>query len=134
MTDGSLDANVVLRLLLDDVPQQRASAQRLLESGVYRVNVVAVVEVAFVLARAYQLDRAKIATLLRAFLSLPQVVTRAYVSAALERFAASPKLSLEDCLLVEVAREDGDEPLWTFDRKLASQTDARLVGHTVGHG
>lgn len=48
---GSLDANVALRLLLGDVPQQRLQAVRLLTRGQFRLPDVAVVEMAYVPGR-----------------------------------------------------------------------------------
>lgn len=128
---GSLDANVVLRLLVKDVPTQHQAARRLLERGKFRVETVALAEVCFVLGRAYGLNREQQAEAIGGFVMLPQIdADDAQIVEALAEFRRRPKLSFEDCLLVAAARARPAEPLWTFDRKLANQSAARLVAHT----
>ncbi|WP_105034615.1 hypothetical protein [Cryobacterium aureum] len=46
---------------------------------------------------------------------------------ALALYVGHPKLSCDDCYLVTSADMTSNQPLCTFDRKLASQTDARLL-------
>lgn len=129
-TSGSLDANVLLRLLLDDVPHQHAAAVNLLADGSrFAVSDTALIEVNFVLGRAYGLTRDQQQEAIVGLLQQPQIIGSIDVfSAALELYCAHPKLSFEDCYLVSTAQTNGDEPLWTFDRKLATQTRARLLG------
>lgn len=47
--------------------------------------------------------------------------------AALPPYVLHPKLSFEACCLASHAGLDDAGPLWTFDKKLANQTDARLI-------
>lgn len=126
---GSLDANVVLRLLLDDVPEQHRLAVALVtDLGPVAVSDVALIETIFVLGRAYELTRAEQYDAIMGLLRLPMINGRSDVfEAAFADYLAHPKLSFEDCFLVAASRAEGREPLWTFDRKLAQQTDARLL-------
>ncbi|WP_152362560.1 PIN domain-containing protein [Microlunatus speluncae] len=129
MTGGSLDANVLLRLLLNDVPDQHRAALTLVTNGDdYEVSDVALIEVAFVLGRAYGLDRAQQREAIIGLLDLPGIQgSRELFGTAFDLYLDRPKLSLEDCYLVVRAQLDRREPLWTFDRKLANQSRARLV-------
>lgn len=128
---GSLDANVVLRLLLNDVPDQHAAAVALLESAdpPFAVSDVAIIEVVFALCRHYRFSRAAAAEAIDGLLPLAEIdCNRALFERALSLFTHHPKLSFEDCCLVTYAELSNAHPLWTFDKKLASQAQsARLV-------
>lgn len=124
---GSLDANVLLRLLLNDVPAEHAAALELVGRGSFKVSDVAVAEVVFVLDRHYNWTCEQIHRLVGRLLQQPPILGSAQVGPSLDRYKSAPKLSFEDCLLVEHAGRDRAEPLWTFDRKLANQTKAKLV-------
>lgn len=128
---GSLDANVVLRLLLNDVPDQHAAAVTLVESSnaSFAVSDIAVIEVVFALCRHYEFSRAAAAEAIEGLLSLSQIdCNRVMFKRALPFFTDHPKLSFEDCCLATYAELSNAEPLWTFDRKLAGQAhSARLI-------
>ncbi|VAZ83843.1 tRNA(fMet)-specific endonuclease VapC [Mycobacterium persicum] len=128
---GSLDANVVLRLLLNDVPDQHAAAVALLESAdaPFVVSDFAIIEVVFALCRHYEFSRAAAAEAIEGLMSLTQIdCNRVLFKLALPFFTDHPKLSFEDCCLATHAELSNATPLWTFDRKLAGQAQsARLV-------
>ncbi|WP_166789779.1 PIN domain-containing protein [Cryobacterium fucosi] len=126
---GSLDANVLLRLLLDDVPEQHQLAVSLVtDHGPNAVSDVAMIETIFVLGRAYELTRAEQYEAVMGLLRLPMIEGRSDLfEGAFADYLGHPELSFEDCYLVALAQTERREPLWTFDRKLAQQTDARLV-------
>ncbi|MDP3208962.1 MAG: PIN domain-containing protein [Rhodoglobus sp.] len=127
--NGSLDTNVILRLLLADVPAQHSSARALVESGRLHVSDAAVIETCFVLGRHYGLSRDEQCTVLGGFLAQPNIVCNlALLIDALELYSAHSNLSFEDCYLVSAAEHAGAVPLFTFDRKLARHTSAQLVG------
>lgn len=131
MPSGSLDANAVLRLLLNDVPDQHAAVIALLESAnaPFAVSDVAVIEVIFALCRHYEFSRAAAAAAIEGLISLTEIdCNRVMFSRALPLFMDRPKLSFEDCCLATYAEVSNAQPLWTFDRKLARQApSARLV-------
>lgn len=128
---GSLDANVLLRLLLNDVPDQHAEAVALLDGAdaPFVVSDVAVIEVVFALRRHYEFGRNEVAEAIEGMMSLIQIdCNRVLFTRALPLFTDRPKLSFEDCCLVAYAELSNARPLWTFDRKLAGQaSSARLV-------
>lgn len=131
MPNGSLDANVVLRLLLNDVPDQHAAAIALLESASapFVVSDIAVIEVVFALCRHYEFSRGAASAAIEGLMSLTEIdCNRVMFSRALPLFTDHPKLSFEDCCLATYAEVSNAQPLWTFDRKLAGQApSARLV-------
>lgn len=128
---GSLDANVVLRMLLNDVPDQHAASVALLEGAEapFAVSDVAIIEVVFALCRYYQFSRAAAAEAVEGLTSLTEIdCNRALFSRALPLFTDHPKLSFEDCCLATYAELSNAQPLWTFDKKLATQANsAQLV-------
>lgn len=128
---GSLDANVILRLLLNDLPRQHEAAVKLLQSTKqpYAAADTAIIEIAFVLERHYQFTRLQIQEALSGFMSIPQInCNRTLFTQALPLFVAHTGLSFEDCCLAVYARLNDAEPLWTFDKKLANQvSEAALV-------
>ncbi len=121
MIDGSIDSNVVLRLLVREDPAQHEAARRLLASGEFVVPDVAVIETCFVLGRIYRLGRDQQVHAMLGFLAQPNIHTDlARFVGVFANYVGHPKLSLENCYLVAVANDDGP-PLFTFDRKLAGQ-------------
>lgn len=123
---GSLDANVILRVLIRDIPAQAAIADNLLNSVVngpqLAVADTAIIETAFVMGREYGLARGDIVRLLTAFMLLPQVnCNRVLFDEAFQYFVASPAQTLEDCCLAVYAKNNQAEPLYTLDKKLAKQ-------------
>lgn len=119
----SLDANLLLRWLLDDVPEQSTAVGELLDSGVpCHVADVALIEVAFVLERVMHIPRELVGDSLSAILSHGSIRTdRPVWTASVADYLEHPKLSIADCFLAEKASATGHAPLYTFDRKLAQQ-------------
>jgi predicted nucleic acid-binding protein len=128
---GSLDANVLLRLLLNDVVAHHNAALKLFQgaTGQFAVADTAIIELVFVLARHYGLARTEVAEAVEGLMALPELsCNRSLFGKALPLFVKNPKLSFEDCCLAAYAELNAAEPLWTFDQKLANQAaSARLV-------
>ena len=121
---GSLDANVLLRVLLIDVPAQHDKASRLLQdtSHPFIVADTAIIEVVFVLGRNYGFNRAAISEAVEGLMELPQIdCNNVLFQKALPLYVQYPALSFEDCCLATYADLNDARPLWTFDKKLANQ-------------
>ena len=120
---GSLDANVLLRLIVRDVPNHTAAALKLLNKPQrYHVADVAIIETIFVLERYYEIPRLEIAELIRSLINHPKlIVNRELFDMAMEIYPHYPKLSCEDCCLSVYAKLNDALPLWTFDSKLSKQ-------------
>jgi predicted nucleic-acid-binding protein len=116
----ALDTNVVVRLITRDDAQQVAEAEAFVERGAW-ISHVALVETTWVLDAVYDRAPAEIATAVEMLLNHQTLTLQDadVVSAALEHFRKRPALGFSDCLLVEIARKAGHEPLGTFDRDLA---------------
>ncbi|HWZ65719.1 MAG TPA: PIN domain-containing protein [Patescibacteria group bacterium] len=122
---GSLDTNVLLRLLLKDVPDQHQSAVALIKShaGQFAIADIAIMEIVFVLTgETYGFSRAQAREAVEGVMSMDQLnCNRALFNQALPVYEARSNLSFEDCCLAVYAKLNNAEPLWTFDKKLAKQ-------------
>jgi len=125
-----IDANVVLRYLLNDDPALSARATALIErveQGKEAVEITEVVlmEVVWTLTTYYQVPRNETKDKLTAFLSLPGVraPSRRICVRALRDFADNA-VDFVDCLLAARSRVRG-VPVYTFDeadfKKLACE-------------
>jgi predicted nucleic-acid-binding protein len=128
---GSLDANVLLRLLLNDIVDQHQGVIKLFQnaSGQFAIADTAIIETVFVLERNYTFTRAAITETIEGLMSLAEInCNRPLFLKALPLFVKYPALSFEDCCLAVYAELNDAMPLWTFDQKLAKQApSARLV-------
>lgn len=120
---GSLDANVILRLILRDVPKLSDAASDLLARGQhFHFADIAMMEVVFALERYYEIPRLEIAEIVQSLVNHPKIIlNRVLFEEALISFPKFPKLSFEDCCLAAYAKLNGALPLWTFDEKLSKQ-------------
>lgn len=117
----SLDTNVVLRFLLNDVPSQTARARALFSKPAVYVSDVVISEVAFVLERAMRFDRPYIGSLLKALMALPNLTVGSHFwLEAISLFESKKSLSFVDCYAATEAKVFGGT-LYTFDRKLLNQ-------------
>lgn len=121
----AVDTNVIVRLLVGDDPRQQKAALARLRSirakGEHAVvGVVVLAELGWVLASAYQYDRAQIAAAVRAMLSTPPFVVsrRAEVLAAIEAYEKG-SADFADYLILHLGRAEGCTTLLTFDRRLS---------------
>jgi predicted nucleic acid-binding protein len=118
-----LDANVILRHALQDLPDQSARATafiRRIEAGAQQVRTTDTVifEVAFVLERTYKVPRPDIRDVLAPIIALPGVLLRGKrrYRRVFELYLAYPKLSFADCSHVAVMESLGLADLVSFDR------------------
>ncbi len=121
----SIDTNIVLRLLLRDVPDQLDKVNILIDSAGQNGLVVAdavFLECVWILSgKVYGFDRELIAKLLLQVTDIPQVnCNRAMLEKALPLYASHTKISFIDACLSVYAELNDAKPLLTFDKKLAS--------------
>jgi predicted nucleic-acid-binding protein len=120
----SLDTNVVLRFLLNDIPEQTEAAKSVITNNTCYVTDVVTTEVIYVLERAIEMDRKDIVTLLTTFLNLPDMIYNTYfLDQAIELYGAKPSLSFVDCYAVAETKAYGNY-LVSFDKKLIQQGDS----------
>lgn len=119
----TLDTNLILRWLLDDVPAQTKAVDLLFAQSAELVAPdVALIEVVFVLEGVMRVTRPTIGEGVRALLGHANVkADRALWAEVLRRYEGLPKLSVADIYLALRADAKGEAPLLTFDKKLAGQ-------------
>ncbi|MDR1266029.1 MAG: hypothetical protein LBK42_10845 [Propionibacteriaceae bacterium] len=132
---ATLDTNLVLRLLLRDIPEQYELVRDLVTApgARYRVTDTVVNETVHALTHHYRLSRHHVAEIVRALLQDGAVeADKAFLDGVIICFVNHPKLSYTDCYLAEEARVSGHVPLLTFDRRLAREhASAQLPGPTA---
>ena len=117
---------------MQDDPKQSASASRLIESLSAEapgfVSLICVVELAWVLYSAYELDKAQLTASLEGLLRTKElVVDRAEIVWKALRIYQSSNSDFADCLIERSAAALGCEKTMTFDRGAAKNAGMTLV-------
>ena len=129
----AVDANVVLRYLVGDNPEQEAAARALIDGltpgnpGFICREVV--LEIAWVLERSYGFPRDRVADALMDLTASDSLVVEDSddVAAAAYRYRQGG-IGLSDLMILAAAEREGAIPLHTIDRSLARMEGAVLVG------
>ena len=119
-----LDTNVLVRYIMQDDAKQSALANRFIDSLTAEspgyVALVSVVEIAWVLSSAYNLDRAQLVQAFEGLLRTKELVIEnaETVWKAVRSFQSS-NADFADCLIERAAAVAGCEKTMTFDRAAA---------------
>ncbi len=119
-----LDANILIRYIMQDDQAQAATASALLEALTPEapgfVPIVVVVELGWVLAGSYDLDRTQLVTVLETLLRTDAIIVdqAETVWKAIRVFERS-NADFADCLIERGAAAAGCERTLTFDRGAA---------------
>jgi len=111
-----LDANMILRYLLNDNAAMAETAERYIEAGNVSVTIEVMAEVVYVLKGVYFMERDLIAQTLRTFLSLVACRDWDVLECALNTYSER-SLDFVDCILYGYHCVRGAE-IATFDKKL----------------
>lgn len=124
----AIDTNVLVRLLVRDDPRQLDAAEKFIVKGAWVSNIV-LVEALWVLDAVYARSPAQIVAAVERLLAHVELTLQDadIVAATLGHFRAKPALGFAGCLVLEVARKAGHEPLGTFDRQLGKLAGAHLL-------
>lgn len=128
----ALDTNVLVRFLVQDEPEQARMANEMIErltgTDPGFVGREVLVELVWVLERAYGCSRSEIAGALDGLLSATELVIEAAddVGPALELYR-NDGYGFADLMIVAAARRVGAAELVTFDRKAARLPGVRLL-------
>jgi predicted nucleic-acid-binding protein len=124
----AVDTNLLVRLIVRDDPKQAAKADAFVAAGAW-VSHLVLAECVSVLSAVYELDRARIGTVVDMLLQHQSLVIERpdVVAAALAQFRLVKRVGFTDCLVVEIARAAGHLPLGTFDRALARADGTAMV-------
>jgi predicted nucleic-acid-binding protein len=124
---NSVDSNIVLRFLLNDIPSQTAKAKQVLSNPPVYVSDVVVTETVYVLEKSLGYGRKHVASLIRVLLSVPGLVYSDHLLPnVIKMYESKRSLSFVDCFLATEAAAFGSK-LYTFDKKLVSQGGAHVL-------
>lgn len=128
----ALDTNVLVRFLVQDDPEQARLATELMEGlsdqDLGFVGREVLVELVWVLERAYGYARGDIAAALDGLLSSVEVLIEDSddVATAVDRYR-NDGFGFADLMIAAAARRAGASALVTFDRKAARLPNVRLL-------
>jgi predicted nucleic-acid-binding protein len=128
-----LDANVLVRYIMQDHVRQSDLAARLIESRSQEspgfVALVVVVEVVWVLSSVFELERAQIVEVLQRILRARELLVEnaETVWKALRAFGAA-NANFADCLIASSAAAFQCEKTLSFDRRAAKGAGMTLLG------
>lgn len=116
----AVDTNVLVRLITRDEEKQVTSAEAFVSRGAWISHLV-LAETTWVLAAAYDLGPAEIATAVEMLLNHDRLTVQDadVVEAALGHYRQKPALGFSDCLVLAIATKAGHLPLGSFDRALS---------------
>ena len=128
----ALDTNVLVRYLVRDEAEQAEAARSLLESlTAERPGFVCrevIVELAWVLERAYGYSRTQIATVLEQLVVTESLIIEAADDVARAAFRYRPdSVGFSDLMILAAAERSGARPLYTFDQKAAQLEGVALL-------
>lgn len=129
-----LDTNVIVRYLVQDEPDQSASASNVIDELTENrpgfLSLVTVVELHWVLRRAYKISSRRCAGLIEGLLDARElrIDQEAIIRVALT--ASNGGLDFADAVIAELGRVAGCDHTVTFDRQAARSKQMRLL--TIG--
>lgn len=128
----AVDTNVLVRFLVNDDRQQAEAARALLQSVSAGEPAFAcrevVVELVWVLERAYGYSRERIAMILEELVATEGLVVEAAHDVARAAFRyRSGGAGFSDLMVLAAAKRAGAVPLFTFDRKAARLEGVRSL-------
>jgi len=113
-----VDANVVLRYLLNDIEDQARLATNYLEQNKVFIPIEVVAEIVYVLERVYKINRKEISSKLTSLITYPNILNdnKDLIYESLKIYATR-KIDFVDCILCSYKIVLGAEIL-TFDKKI----------------
>jgi predicted nucleic-acid-binding protein len=118
-----IDANIILRYILNDSPVMSQSAKEIITMGEVFVPTEVLAEVVYVLMGVYSIPRTKISDILSEFIDEVKTTDSTAIKEGLHTFSETT-LDFVDCLLLAYHTVSGYEVL-TFDKKLNKLLRAR---------
>ena len=129
MPGAGIDTNVFLRIFIDDHGVQHQQAVDLVRThGRVFVGTVVMVETVWALKSLFKFSRERMVQFVNAVLEAESFVleNREVIESALFAYA-SGKAGFPDCVILESARRQGFDKMFTFDRDLARAEGACML-------
>ncbi len=129
----SIDTNIIIRYIVGDHAEQTEAARALVDGltaddpGFICREVV--LEVAWVLERSYGFTRSRVSESLMDLTASDTLAVENSDDVAVAAYLSSQgSVDFSDLMILAAAERAGARPLYTFDRALAGQEGAMLVG------
>ncbi|MBR6422846.1 PIN domain-containing protein [bacterium] len=113
-----IDTNVILRYLLNDIPEQADEAAKIIGNGAISFPEI-IAEVVYVLVKLYSVPREKINEIVSPVIDEIEFENADVVKAALYYYSHT-KFDFVDSLLL-ARKQILNEDIFTFDKKLAAR-------------
>lgn len=110
-----IDANVILRCILDDCPEMTSKAVDVIDRGAYTKPEI-ISEVVYVLQKVYSIQRPQIKSMVNDILDVVSCTEGESVRMAMDIYS-SISLDFVDCLLIAYHKIN-KENIFSFDKKL----------------
>ena len=110
-----IDANVIIRCILNDCSEMTAKAVEIIDAGAYTKPEI-LAEVVYVLQKFYSVQRPEIRNMLNKILEVVSCSEKECVIFAMDLYA-SVSLDFVDCLLIAYHKVN-NENIFSFDKKL----------------
>ena len=110
-----IDANVIIRCILDDCPEMTSKAVKVIDNGAYTKPEI-ISEVVYVLQKVYSIQRPQIKNMVNDILDVVDCTEEKCVRMATDIYS-SISLDFVDCLLIAYHKIN-NENIFSFDKKL----------------
>ena len=110
-----IDANVILRYLLNDVEEMAEKSAEIINAGAFTLPEV-IAEVIYVLKSVYKVERGEIAAAILEIFKEIEIANKEIMIEAVKIFAES-SLDFVDCILIAYNKVENVE-VFSFDKKL----------------
>jgi predicted nucleic-acid-binding protein len=119
----SIDTNIVIRWLTNDIPKNRDLIEKLLNKNTCYIDFSIIVETIFVFEYSIKMNRDDIKKAIEFLLSDKRffIENHLLVVNALNTYVKMKKLSFIDIYLEQIAIKKKHLPLYTFDKKMLNQ-------------
>ena len=132
---ASLDTNVLVRYLLDDIANepQSALAKKLIHAAVQSgdtlyIPITVMLELEWVLRSNFKFDKTQVTATLSSLLACGELSfqSEAALEVALAQYIKGGA-DFADCTYIALAHVAGESPLWTFDKTASKVVGAKLL-------
>ena len=113
-----IDANVILRYLLNDIPEQADKAESVIKRGAFTLPEI-IAEVVYVLTKLYKVPRNEIKSIVAPFLDEIEIQNKEVIVNALSIFSETA-FDFVDCIIIS-RKKLLNENVFTFDKKLSAR-------------
>lgn len=113
-----IDANVILRYLLNDIPEQADKAESVINQGSFTLPEI-IAEVVYLLTKLYKVPRNEIKSIVAPIFNEVEIQNKEIIVNALFVFSETA-FDFVDCIIIS-RKKLLNENVFTFDKKLSAR-------------